>query len=135
MIYAGTWKCGLFISDDDGKSWKKDINFHSGDVRSIKAGIQTPLLVYASTSAFGVVKSIDGGKTWKRNEALLVDSTFQFAWSIEVDPKDDSIVYAQTIDKGVWRSIDQGETWSQLLKTLTKPVGILNYQPILENCG
>ena len=58
-LYVGTWKSGLFKSIDDGETWHKDVNFPSADIRSIKAGTQTPLLVYAATSSFGVVKSID----------------------------------------------------------------------------
>jgi len=95
-LFAGTWKNGLFKSEDAGMSWTKDFNFPSSDIRSIRAGVQNPKLIYAATSNFGVVKSLDGGLTWKRNTPAQIDSTFQFAWSIEIDPNDDSIIYALT---------------------------------------
>ena len=114
-IYAGTWKDGLYKSEDDGDTWQKIYSIPTSDVRSIKTGIQTSGLVYASTSAFGVIKSTDGGKTWKRNEADEIENSFKFAWSIELDPKNDNIIYAQTYSDGVWKSIDQGESWKQIL--------------------
>lgn len=116
-IYVGTWKDGLFKSTDRGDSWKRVITAPSLDIRSIKTGIQNPDLVYASTSAFGVMKSIDRGETWQRNEAAVIDSTFKFAWSIEIDERNDHIVYAQTYSDGVWKSTDQGNSWTQILDT------------------
>ncbi len=116
-LWAGTWKNGLFKSNNGGASWTKDVKFPSSDVRSIRTGIQHPSLIYASTSTFGVVKSLDGGATWVRNSPEIIDSSFAFAWSIEIDPSDDHTVYAQTFGDGVWRSKDGGESWSQLLDT------------------
>lgn len=119
-IYAGTWKDGLFKSIDDGTTWNKLHNVPSSDIRSIKTGIQTPLLVYASTSSFGVIKSIDGGRTWIRNKPNTIDRTFKFAWSIEIDEQNDSIVFAQTYNNGVWKSTNQGDSWKQILDTKGK---------------
>ena len=116
-IYAGTWKNGLFKSTDGGQSFQNDSSFPSADIRSIKTGIQHPSLVYASTSAFGVVSSTDGGKSWTRNNPALIDSTFQFAWSIEINKNDDRVIYAQTFNNGVWKSSDQGTTWNKTLDT------------------
>jgi len=116
-LFAGTWKNGMIISKDGGVTWSKDVHFPSSDIRSIKTGIQHPELVYASTSSFGVVKSIDGGNTWSRNTPEVVDSTFQFAWSIEIAPHDDNIIFAQTFSDGVWQSIDQGASWKKILDT------------------
>ncbi len=119
-IYAGTWKNGLFKSTDGGQSFHYDTSFPSADIRSIKTGIQHPSLIYASTSAFGVVSSTDGGKSWTRNNPALIDSTFQFAWSIEIDKNDDHTIYAQTFSNGVWKSTDQGTTWNKALDTAGK---------------
>jgi photosystem II stability/assembly factor-like uncharacterized protein len=116
-LWAGTWKNGLYKSTDDGASWTKDHSFPSSDVRSIRTGIQHPELVYASTSTFGVVRSQDGGATWQRNTPELIDSSFAFAWSIEIDPMDDHTIYAQTFGDGVWRSTDRGDSWTQILTT------------------
>ncbi len=114
-MYAGTWKEGLFKSIDQGNTWQKVLTAPSADIRSLKTGIQHPNLVYAATSAFGVMKSTDNGATWMRNDPAAIDSTFQFAWSIEIDENNDNIVYAQTFRNGIWKSIDQGETWKQIL--------------------
>lgn len=115
ILWAGTWKNGLFRSDDDGASWSKDHSFPSSDVRSIRTGIQHPALIYASTSTFGVVRSLDGGTTWQRNTPEMIDSSFAFAWSIEIDPMDDHTIYAQTFGDGLWRSTDRGDSWTQIL--------------------
>ncbi|SHI82218.1 WD40/YVTN/BNR-like repeat-containing protein [Aquimarina spongiae] len=119
-IYAGTWKNGLYKTKDKGKTWERDMRFPTSDVRDIKTGIQNSNLVYAATSAFGVVKSIDGGNNWKRCRPKTIDSTFKFAWAIEIDKRNDSIIYALTYFKGVWKSIDQGETWEKILDTKRK---------------
>lgn len=119
-IYAGTWKDGLHKSIDKGKTWERILTIPSSDVRSIRTGIQTLSLVYASTSNFGVIKSIDNGKSWKRNNHKTIARTFQFAWSIELDQRNDSIVFAQTYDKGVWKSTDQGNSWKQILDVKDK---------------
>jgi len=119
-IYVGTWKDGLHKSIDKGKTWRRVLTMPSSDVRSIRTGIQRLPLVYVSTSSFGVIKSIDNGKSWKRNNPKTIDSTFQFAWSIELDQRNDSIVFAQTYDKGVWKSNDQGNSWKQFLDVKDK---------------
>ena len=116
-LWAGTWKSGLFKSVDGGQTWQKEVYFPSSDIRSIRVGVQNPDLIYASTSAFGVVKSVDGGKHWRRSPAELIDSTFNFAWNIELDPRNDNIIYAQTFSSGVWKSTNQGEHWNQILDT------------------
>lgn len=116
-LFAGTWKNGLFKSIDGGQTWVKDILFPTSDIRSIRVGKQQPNLVYASTSNFGVVKSTDGGNNWQRVSPEVLEPSFQFAWSIELDPNDDNIIYAQTFSNGVWKSTDQGENWSQILTT------------------
>lgn len=119
-IYAGTWKDGLFKSTDNGETWNRVLKMPSSDIRSIKTGIQTPLLIYASTSSFGVIKSTDGGETWIRNQPKTIEKTFKFAWSIELDEKNDSIIFAQTFTKGIWKSADQGNSWKQVLDTKGK---------------
>ena len=114
-IYAGTWKDGLHKSIDAGRTWTRVESAPSSDIRSLKTGIQTPGLVYAATSSFGVMKSIDGGATWQRNDPAAIDSTFKFAWSIEIDERDDKVIFAQTYSKGIWKSTDQGATWQKAL--------------------
>ena len=117
ILWAGTWKNGMFKSLDYGETWVKDMSCPSSDIRSIRTGIQNPSLIYAATSTFGVIKSTDRGATWHRNTPAVIDSSFAFAWSIEIDPVDDRIIYAQTFGDGVWRSVDQGDSWTQLLDT------------------
>ncbi len=114
-IYAGTWKDGLYKSSDEGKRWSRVLNFPSSDIRSIKTGIQNTNLVYAATYNFGVVKSVDGGKTWIRNLPEVIENSFKFAWSIEIDEENDNIIYAQAYNQGIWKSTDQGTTWNQIL--------------------
>ena len=114
-IYAGTWKEGLFRSKDDGDSWQRLSSAPSPDIRSLKVGTQNPKLVYAATSSFGVMKSTDGGDTWRRNDPAAIDSTFRFAWSIEIDESNDNILFAQTYRNGVWKSVDQGDSWTKTL--------------------
>jgi len=116
-LLAGTWKNGLFKSEDNGISWDRMWYFPSNDVRSIQFGYQNPELVYVATSSHGIVKTNDRCRSWKVCTPATINASFQFAWSVVVDPHNDSIVYAATFGQGVFKSTDQGENWQKVLDT------------------
>lgn len=92
IYLAGTWKNGLFISGNAGKSWKKLTNFPSQVIRCIQVSQQSQL-IYATTADKGILKSFDNGENWI---SCTDDSLQKFtaSWSLEIDPENDSIVYA-----------------------------------------
>ncbi|NOQ74772.1 MAG: hypothetical protein GQ574_22350 [Crocinitomix sp.] len=113
IYLAGTWKNGLFISENKGKSWEKLLAFPSQDIRSIQVSPHSQL-IYAVTMDKGILKSFDNGYTWVTCTAdSIIKSTG--AWSIEIDPENDSIVYAMSFSGAVLRSIDQGCSWQSVL--------------------
>ncbi|MFT5821992.1 MAG: photosystem II stability/assembly factor-like uncharacterized protein [Crocinitomix sp.] len=113
IYLAGTWKNGLFISENKGQSWEKLSKFPSQDIRCIQVS-QHSQLIYAATTDKGILKSVDNGYNWTVCTAdSLVKSTS--AWSIEIDPENDSIVYAMSFGGGVLKSTDQGCSWESIL--------------------
>lgn len=113
VCLAGTWKNGLFISGNKGKSWEKLSEFPSQDIRCIQVSRQSQL-IYAATTDQGILKSFDNGYSWT---VCTADSLIRSmaAWSIEIDPENDSIVYAMTFGGDVLRSKDQGCSWQSVL--------------------
>lgn len=114
IYLAGTWKNGLFISENKGKSWKKHATFPSKDIRCIQVSQQSQL-IYATTTEYGILKSVDNGENWIGcTQDTLIGNTS--AWSIEIDPENDSIVYVTSFSGEILKSIDQGCSWSPSLK-------------------
>jgi photosystem II stability/assembly factor-like uncharacterized protein len=124
---------GIYVSHDDGASWKnKGLNnsehlskivIHPSDSNIIWAVSQGPL--WSSGGERGVYKSIDGGTTWKRT---LGDDTWVGATDLLIDPRNPEVLYAATWQRhrtvaayigggpgsGIHKSSDGGETWTKL---------------------
>lgn len=110
---AGTWKNGLFRSDDSGAAWKLLSDFPAKDIRCIQVGEQTGI-IYAATTTHGIMHSRDQGNTWS---TIGPDSLFRSlaSWSIELDPENDSIIYAMTFGRKIMKSFDCGLNWEMIL--------------------
>ncbi|NER13525.1 glycosyl hydrolase [Leptobacterium flavescens] len=126
---------GIYVSHDDGASWKNmglknsehlsKIIVHPEDSNTIWAVSQGPL--WSSGGERGVYKSTDGGKSWKRT---LGDSEWVGATDLVIDPRDPDVLYAATWQRhrtvaayvgggpgsGLHKSTDGGETWTKLTK-------------------
>ncbi|TCI84809.1 WD40/YVTN/BNR-like repeat-containing protein [Tenacibaculum sp. M341] len=126
---------GIYVSHDDGASWKNmgltksehlsKIIVHPKDSNIIWAVSQGPL--WTSGGERGVYKSVDGGKSWKRT---LGDSEWVGATDLVIDPRNPDVLYAATWQRqrivagylgggpgsGIHKSTDGGETWTQLKK-------------------
>jgi len=124
---------GIYVSHNDGKSWKNmglensehlsKIIVHPENSNIVWAASQGPL--WSKGGDRGVYKTIDGGKTWKRT---LGDAEWVGATDMLIDPTNPDVLYAATWQRhrtvagylgggpgsGLHKSIDGGETWRAL---------------------
>jgi photosystem II stability/assembly factor-like uncharacterized protein len=130
---------GIYVSHDDGMSWKNmglensehlsKIIVHPENSDIIWAASQGPL--WTKGGERGVYKSSDGGKNWKRT---LGDNEWVGATDILIDPNNPNILYAATWQRqrtvaaylgggpgsGLHKSTDGGDTWKKLTKGIPK---------------
>lgn len=113
IFLAGTWKNGMFRTENSGDTWQPIISFPSNDIRSIK--VINSNLIYAATTTKGILQSKDMGISWT---AFSPDSLSKelSSWAIKIDPLDQSTLYALTFSNGIQKSSNQGENWTPILK-------------------
>jgi photosystem II stability/assembly factor-like uncharacterized protein len=115
IFLAGTWKSGLFRTENAGDDWQKLENFPAKDIRSIKVGQSEPKIVFAATTTHGILRSTDLGVTWKQCAPDSMTKTLA-SWSIELDQTNPSVIYAMTFGNGIQRSANQGRNWKKVLE-------------------
>jgi len=130
---------GIYVSHDDGNSWKNmglknsehlsTIIVHPEDSNTIWVASQGPL--WSKGGERGIYKTTNGGKSWKRT---LGDNAWMGATDIVIDPANPDVLYAATWQRqrsvaaylgggpgsGLHKSVDGGETWEKLTQGIPK---------------
>lgn len=105
---------GLFVSEDDGKSWSRlGEGLEQDRIRMIVFDPVDSKKIYLATSGRGILKSVDEGKHWKEMNVGLTDPDKEIR-SLAIDPRDSKILYAGSYGHWIFKSSDGGETWKPL---------------------
>jgi len=118
VLYAGTVGCGIFRSENEGKSWytfgrsrcdqSTDADMPS-DVSFLAVDAQDANTVYAAAGQ-QMFRSGDGGHTWQ-SSAPAINSPIT---GMIADPIKSRTIYLITGSDGFWRSENGGEIWQRL---------------------
>jgi len=130
---------GIYVSRDDGKTWKNmglknsehlsKILIHPENSNVIWVAAQGPL--WSKGGERGVYKSTDGGASWNKT---LGNDEWTGATDLLIDPTNPDVLYAATWDRhrtvaaymgggpgsGIHKSTDGGETWTKLTTGIPK---------------
>ena len=131
---------GIYVSHDDGKTWKNKglkksehiskIIVHPSDPNTVWVAVQGPL--WSKGGERGVYKSTDGGESW--NKTLAGDNEWTGATDLLIDPRDPDVLYAATWQRhrnvaaymgggpgtALYKSTDGGENWQKLTVGIPK---------------
>jgi photosystem II stability/assembly factor-like uncharacterized protein len=126
MVVAATHDRGVFISEDEGKSWSQ--RSRGIDVPALyslaSSYVDGRLKLYAGSNPAHLYVSEDRGATWEELTALRdVPSAIRWNFNavayahtkhITVDPGNPDTLYVSIEVGGAYRSRDGGRTWEEL---------------------
>jgi photosystem II stability/assembly factor-like uncharacterized protein len=103
-VLAADMQQGLFVSSNDGKSWKVTLR---AALMGFAVNPNEPERVLATGQ--GILLSTDGGRTW--DEVLpLSEGAGPVAWA----PSEPGTAYVVGFDKTLYKTTDRGETWTRV---------------------
>lgn len=134
-LYAGTEPGGLFVSDDNGESWRLNEPLWNHPTRQQwfgggrdEAGIHSILIdprnhdrIHVGVSCGGVYETSDGGKSWTtRNKGLIADflpdpdaEVGQDPHLVDACPAHPDVMWQQN-HCGIFRTTDAGKHWAMV---------------------
>lgn len=100
-VLAGDMQQGLFVSDDDGKTWRPTLE---AGLMGLAVNPSDPELILATGP--GILRSHDGGRNW--DQVLpLEEGAGPVAWA----PSEPDTAYVVGFDRTLYKSTDGGQTW------------------------
>jgi photosystem II stability/assembly factor-like uncharacterized protein len=134
---SNSWGDGVYVSHDEGKTWKniglKD-SHHIGRIAlhptdTAVAYVAAMGHLWGPNEERGLYKTSDGGKSWE--QLIYVDENTGVV-DVAMDPSDPNILYAATYQRrrkpygfhgggpgsGLHKSTDGGQTWKELTNGL-----------------
>ena len=149
LVFAGTEPANIFISHDNGSSWRECPEVaqlrdrfrwslpYSPEAGCVRGFAFHGSRLYAAVEVGGVLVSDDNGETWRLAEGSDGKPGFAsppepFVYpdvhSIEVHPSSQELVYAPT-GGGFYRSNDGGKTWKMFYACYCRAVWVNPQDP------
>jgi photosystem II stability/assembly factor-like uncharacterized protein len=120
IIYAGvkavtpqaeiTRGGNIFISEDDGETWRAFEGMRGRAVRGLVQSTKDANVLVAA-ALDGIYRTLDRGQTWKRITPEN-DPELRGFHSVAIDPRDVNIIFVGT-NHLPWRTIDGGLIWNR----------------------
>ncbi|OGY78997.1 MAG: hypothetical protein A3B74_03870 [Candidatus Kerfeldbacteria bacterium RIFCSPHIGHO2_02_FULL_42_14] len=109
MVYALTKEDGLYVTENDGKEWRKT-GLSAGNITALSVDPQDTQRLFAARGK-EILRSIDQGTTW---EIVFTDTHNALLTDVDIDFYDLQNVYATTDSGTVLKSLDGGVNWEIL---------------------
>jgi len=110
-IYAGTAGAGVYVSSDDGRSWRDDNGgnplLSGGQIQSVLVSPANSQHVYAALRNGDVGRSADGGKHWQITGLAIASLN-----TMVIEGGRPSTLLVGTPTDGLRISTDSGASWS-----------------------
>jgi len=128
--------CGIYKSDDGGKSWRHKGLENTFTIARIVIHPKNPDIIFVAASGHewttnpdrGVFKTTDGGNTWQK---VFFVNDMTGAIDLVMDPSDPNTLYAATWQRirkkwndprnetdytgsGIWKTTNGGKTWDPI---------------------
>jgi hypothetical protein len=127
-LYAATLTEGVFLSSDEGKTWKPvNKGLHVRKVWTVEPDPHRKHFLYAGTHYGHLFRSEDMGRSWQEitglhKAPLRKDWGIDWAYgttgltihTVRVDPEKENKIFIVSSGAGLYRSDDRGETWKLL---------------------
>jgi photosystem II stability/assembly factor-like uncharacterized protein len=112
IVYAGTFKSGLYQSRDGGRLWRPfGGKIAKAWVSDIAVDPKNSAVLYAATRVSGVLRSQDGGMTWQEANNGLPTQDIR---CLAINPSHSDVLYAGTTHEGIVKTKDGGKSWVRL---------------------
>ena len=125
-VYAATRGDGIWVTEDEGGTWKKPNNGKPGPgkARSVILDPQDSRRVFVGGEPIDLYYSNDRGASWDKitsvRELPFIDGIHYGARAephlrnVAIDPKDSNIIYAALQIGGIIKSTDGGSSWRHI---------------------